>query len=443
MTAIKICRVREYETARRIVWMGADYLGIHAITDSDLHPHNPAFALNARLVTQDGFDGGVLLTRSSDPTLVAPAIKAGCFRTVQIQAELTTSTWINLAEVCHRHAAQMIAVMDPQTSSVESVRDMQRIADFILYDHIRGGTGRALNLEHLAGMPMSRSFVAGGLTASSVRSVVEAFQPFGVDVQSFTESSPPAKDLTRIDEFIASLRPRQAQFPTITHTPVVAVSISSLTVADLASGSVGQAIDSADLLHLDHNPTGAVEGIGPDVLQTAIEIDSSHQGTVVWDVHLFATPEQVVGELSRLHSQLSLIRVVFLHPLDGLDPLAYRPALTQVRQARARAGVALTASAVSRGDCDALLHACTDLTVGHVLIVAPAVVRDFDAVLIAAIRRVRHLVPAARICLDRALTIPRMQQLHIDEIDEIIVGRDILHSHDPNAQLSEYKAMMR
>ncbi|TAM89258.1 MAG: hypothetical protein EPN41_04040 [Candidimonas sp.] len=73
-----------------------------------------------------------------------------------------------------------------------------------------GGSGRAFDLELLSAVlrsPHTRPVIlAGGLTAATVTSALEAIHPFAVDVSSGVEVSPGIKSGERVAAFIRAVR---------------------------------------------------------------------------------------------------------------------------------------------------------------------------------------------------------------------------------------------
>jgi phosphoribosylanthranilate isomerase len=71
----------------------------------------------------------------------------------------------------------------------------------------RGGTGRVWDWDLARPLFAARRvIVAGGLNAGNVRSLVERYRPYGVDVSSGVESRPRVKDAALVRAFVAAVR---------------------------------------------------------------------------------------------------------------------------------------------------------------------------------------------------------------------------------------------
>jgi phosphoribosylanthranilate isomerase len=67
-----------------------------------------------------------------------------------------------------------------------------------------------LPLAWLAGLPLQRLIVAGGLTPGSVGGVVASLRPWGVDVSSGVEQAPGRKDPALVRAFVRAVRAAEA-----------------------------------------------------------------------------------------------------------------------------------------------------------------------------------------------------------------------------------------
>ena len=67
---------------------------------------------------------------------------------------------------------------------------------------IRGGTGKTFDWKLIPKETNSKIIIAGGLNSNNISSLLEAYQPFGIDVASGVESKPGKKDITELKHFL-------------------------------------------------------------------------------------------------------------------------------------------------------------------------------------------------------------------------------------------------
>jgi len=99
----------------------------------------------------------------------------------------------------------------------EAILTPYRRARAILLDTyvegLLGGTGQRSETRVAAGLAARgwRVIVAGGLNPGNLAEVVQAVQPYGVDVSSGVESAPGRKDHAKMREFVAAVRAADAR----------------------------------------------------------------------------------------------------------------------------------------------------------------------------------------------------------------------------------------
>jgi phosphoribosylanthranilate isomerase len=116
-------------------------------------------------------------------------------------------------EVCSKLTGQGITVI-----KVLSLGDNAGMLDYRNYDvnyymcdtHdaiLKGGTGRQLDLSLVPeGLPLDKTFLAGGFNTANVGEAFEKIPAFGVDVSSAVEDLPGIKNHQRVQEFIAAAK---------------------------------------------------------------------------------------------------------------------------------------------------------------------------------------------------------------------------------------------
>ena len=202
-TRIKICGVRDAETALIAAECGADSIGLVFVSSSprcvtvdeawEIQGVLPAFITSVGLfmnpkpdhylktMIEADLDLGQLHGKEPEPLVreIGPdLIKAIRYSRETIEADLRK--WSNIDEL-----------------------------DAVLVDGGSGGTGEKADWEHLATVidvcdhPV---ILAGGLTPENVGEAIRLVRPYAVDVSSGVESSPGVKDPGKIAAFCRAVR---------------------------------------------------------------------------------------------------------------------------------------------------------------------------------------------------------------------------------------------
>ncbi len=206
-TRVKVCGVRDVETALAAAEAGADAVGLMFVERSP----RAIDAEVARAII------GAL------PPLVTP---------VGVVADLDVDTFCDLEGECPAPLFQLHGGEDVKTVQScgpgvikafrydEATIDSQLArwggldeVDAILIDGSSGGEGSAFDWAALA--PKLEGFtkpvfLAGGLTPHNVGEAIRAIRPYAVDVSSGVESAPGVKDLALIRAFCQSVRAADA-----------------------------------------------------------------------------------------------------------------------------------------------------------------------------------------------------------------------------------------
>lgn len=439
MTLIKICRVRQFKAAQVIAWQGADLMGLHFIDRDDLVVENPLVGLNRQLIDEVGFHGGVLLTKSLDYKAIETVIRAGKFNFLQIHSAYTLDELQVLRRLTDEFRTKLIAVVDPNDTTPKRAREINSIADFLLIDHRRGGTGERVDPEKLATMPMSRTFIAGGLDASNVREVVDQFQPIGVDVQSKTESIKNAKDIRLTATFIRAVRPTGFGFPRVNRTPTLSLSASK--IATLDRDMRYKLIELADSLHIDF--TGNDESVIPSFSPADVEaLLADLSSPPVCDIHLLAPPQKASSHFENLIKIVPLLRTCYLQYCVDIDA-DYAPLLRKISGAGVRPGIAVAAADVESKFTSDLSRLRG--TVLDILVVGPS--SELDGVsrarqIASALDAVQRVNPDLLLAVDRAITTDILGRIRVERLAGAVVGDAIVGSSAPCDALHEIRSAL-
>jgi len=202
-TRVKICGVRDTETALVCADAGADAVGLMFVERSPRAIDAPT-----------GLEiMGVL------PMFVTP---------VGVVADLDVDAFCDLESACPAPVFQLHGREDEKTvracgpglikafkydkATIESQLkrwDAVDEADAVLIDGSSGGEGQSFDWGELAdklGSFSKRVVLAGGLHSGNVEEAIRAVRPYAVDVSSGVESAPGEKDHAKIVEFCAAVR---------------------------------------------------------------------------------------------------------------------------------------------------------------------------------------------------------------------------------------------
>ncbi len=202
-TRIKICGVRDAETALVAAECGADAVGLVFVAGSPRHVGLgaaweiveclPPFVASVGLFKDVGVDG-YLDARAECP-----------FTTGQLHGNEDEAT----VSACGPDLIKAIR-FDPATID-EELRRWSRVAelDAVLVDGGPGGTGEMVDWDQLAAAAGSCDhpiILAGGLTPENVGEAIRVVRPWAVDVSSGVERERGVKDAGLIRAFCEAVR---------------------------------------------------------------------------------------------------------------------------------------------------------------------------------------------------------------------------------------------
>lgn len=190
MTKVKICGLRSQATVEATCALNPDFIGF-------------VFAKSRRQITPE---------HAREITVNVPKTikKVGVFVSPTL-AELEQTVAIAGLDLIQIHKevpagpypVPLIVAENGEAASGQ----LPTGADFLLLDappkEYVGGNGTAFDWQAVDPMKFDREklFVAGGLNQKNVRSAIEYFQPYAVDVSSGVETDG-VKDIIKIEEFI-------------------------------------------------------------------------------------------------------------------------------------------------------------------------------------------------------------------------------------------------
>lgn len=208
MAKVKICGVTNLEDALLVTNLGAEYIGLNLVKDSQ----RKVSVANAKEIVSKlpPFISPVGVFMDEDLQEAAKAAKKCGFKYVQLHGSESPEYCRQMFELTAMPVIKAFRMQDEATLS--QIPAYKEAVKFILLDSYvagePGGTGETFNWELALkaldfGIPV---FLAGGLTPENVGDAVEKVRPFAVDVSSGVERLPKRKDFDKMKAFIRNVR---------------------------------------------------------------------------------------------------------------------------------------------------------------------------------------------------------------------------------------------
>lgn len=209
---VKICGIRDVESARVVCAAGADAIGLNFYSAS---PRSVTVETAQSIVKSLGEDVvpiGLFVNQESHEVL---RIARSCgLKRLQLHGDETPES---LTELQGFDLIRAFRIVDGDYGVVDRYLSKCRQLGVSLWGclidaHVQGsygGTGARVDWEGLGkarreGWP--RLILAGGLTAENVAEAIRLVKPWGVDTASGVESSPGIKDEELIEQFVRRAR---------------------------------------------------------------------------------------------------------------------------------------------------------------------------------------------------------------------------------------------
>lgn len=208
---IKICGIRDVETAVRVAGLGADAVGINFYAGSPRHVADVETAAAIVEALPAGVEAvGVFVNHTA--AQIREICTATGLSTIQLHGDEPDSLIDELSDLQVIRAIRVGEDVAAQTAALlAGYTNLTRPPSAWLVDArvpgAYGGTGQTLDWTQLApeqrrGWP--QLILAGGLTPGNVAEAVAIVRPDGVDVASGVESAGGVKDLHLVEQFIAA-----------------------------------------------------------------------------------------------------------------------------------------------------------------------------------------------------------------------------------------------
>ncbi|WP_397569611.1 N-(5'-phosphoribosyl)anthranilate isomerase [Schlesneria sp. T3-172] len=214
---IKVCGIRDLETARAVADLGIDAIGLNFYSRSPRSVSIDDATAISQALPQEIARVGVFVNHSlAEITSIATSCRLDL---VQLHGDEPASFLVELArklpEVRLVRAWRMSADGLGELISLLEVcsREQVRLAGCLVDAHVTGlygGSGKTVPWQRLAEEYSQETFppliLAGGLTPDNIAQAISAVRPWGVDVASGVESAPGVKDIELAKRFVTNAR---------------------------------------------------------------------------------------------------------------------------------------------------------------------------------------------------------------------------------------------
>lgn len=214
---VKICGIRDVETAVRVAELGADAIGLNFYARSPRHVEVETAVEISKVLPVEVARVGVFVNR---PVREVEAIALQCrLDLLQLHGDEPPSYLVELQKRlpqirlfrAWRVGREWLSGLRKYLDGCETWNC--KIAGCLVDAHVAGlygGSGKRVPWDRLARDYQKEKWppliLAGGLTPENVAQAISTTMPWGVDVASGVESSPGVKDLEQVRRFVANAK---------------------------------------------------------------------------------------------------------------------------------------------------------------------------------------------------------------------------------------------
>lgn len=214
---VKICGIRDSDTALRIAELGVDAIGLNFYDRSPRHVDVDTAVKISKVLPSEVARVGVFVNR---PAREVEAIAVQCQLTMlQLHGDEPPSYLVDLQKRlpdiqlfrAWRIGRDWLSGLRRYLEECETWNC--QLAGCLVDAHVAGvygGSGKRVPWDRLArDYPKEKwppLILAGGLTSENVSSAISTTKPWGVDVASGVESSPGTKDIELVRQFVENAK---------------------------------------------------------------------------------------------------------------------------------------------------------------------------------------------------------------------------------------------
>lgn len=203
---LKICGIRDVTTAHRAALIGIDYAGL-VFDPSSRRYINPKQARDITTALQKTHTKVIAVFVNHTANEMLEICKFSKIHIVQLHGAIARKQHHLLPNEFQRIYVNAIAddgSILPDNDNGLKHCDPNR--DILLFDNIQPGCGKLLNLTQFCHQVSFPFFLAGGININNIDSIINNFQPDGIDISSGVENSMGLKDISKIENIINKLR---------------------------------------------------------------------------------------------------------------------------------------------------------------------------------------------------------------------------------------------
>lgn len=205
-TIIKICGIRDADTAVQVAQAGANYIGLIFYPQSKRYVDiENAKQISKAIKNSGALPVAVFVDQSAQE--MEHICKITDIQVVQLHGEISKKNHCLLPEIYQRIFVFKVDIETRIENTIPHRCYSNR--DFFMFDAGKG-EGKKFAWEHFKfNNGEFRWFLAGGLNVTNVRDAINLLKPTGVDVSSGVEDVDGKKDIVMVREFIRSCHPER------------------------------------------------------------------------------------------------------------------------------------------------------------------------------------------------------------------------------------------
>ncbi len=447
MAKIKICQIEDLDTAKLMVWMGADYLGFHIINENHLDRVSKFSQIINILQKSLAFYNSVIVTKLLDINLLHEIMNKTGAEHLQLHFGQNQRLAKQLSDSKNRN----YKIISYTSLDAEKV-DFADYVDFLIVDHESGGTGIELDEKKLLSffkLHRGKSiFLAGGITPYNIKQKDVKFAPFAFDVQSSLEISKGRKNYGAVRAIMQNLKGN------LRRTVSIQSSIVSLSLTDISEfrdqKKITEAISESDLVHVDHSNGHFSHKFVRDSLKIVEKLNFDFPNKI-YDVHIFGRGDFLLKSLMRYFKANKKLRVVFVH-CESLESGIFHEIerLYEFSQAYGvHIGLALQAGIKISNNNLLKLQIKLENEISELSVVGLSPkksLKKYKDIVLPTVRLLSNTIKLTNrktfLAIDRDVTLEKVKCLEGLEVSRVIVGKAILHSPQPKDAIGFFRSAL-